>query len=192
MQKKIKNAGCLISFKFFVLLEDEIVTSDVKYFLKMSLQDVRAGIESFNSEPIRHSLDIMKHIRKMETNFNFKFNEEEQFMSLLSNLNQDLMEALSILDDSEEKQDFFEGIFQYFCGLLNFQESELASSFEEFTETVFLSPKVSRSSSALQYLAEFFKHDGSINSSEIVLENVFSHFIESNDETNSTAEQVFK
>lgn len=165
----------LISFKFLILLEDEIYSNDVKYFVEMSLRDIRASIANFNLDSIRHSLDLLKHFEKLEIKLDFKLNAEEKVTTLLSNVIKDLIEVLPGTGESSPKDNFFEAVFQYFSGLLHL-DTDLSNEFESFTDNAFLSGKISRSTSALKFLTDYIKFTGSLKKSEIIVESLLEHF----------------
>lgn len=165
----------LVSFKFFILLEDEVAPTDVKYFIDMSLKDIRASLATFSMDSINHSLDIFKHFAKLETHIDFKISDEEKLSKMLSDLIDDLLEKLPAAH-SEAKENFFEAIFEFFNMLLHL-DSELVKLFESFTESSFLAPSVSRSTEALKFFATYIKSGGSLKAAEIVIESLMEYFI---------------
>jgi hypothetical protein len=172
MKNKIKTMDDrLLEFKIFVLIEDEILSSDVRYFLEMSLKDIRA--RDFNLNAIKHSLDILKQIETMELKINFRLSDEEKIVKLLSELSDDLIEKLD--QDSPAKQKLFDGVFQFFKLLLQLDD-QIVKELENFTERAFVSADISKSVNALKYLSTFLSCEGALQSHEIIVESLLDHF----------------
>ncbi|CRK90995.1 CLUMA_CG004683, isoform A [Clunio marinus] len=183
MKQKIQNlSDDLISFKFFILLEDEYSPSDFEYFLKMSIKNIQAGIIDFNINPVTHSLDIVKHFQGLKNNFDFRISEKECLQKYLNNLCDVLIERIESDEESSRKEIFFENIFDYLNILLKI-DNELKEDFNNFTNVAFLSADISKSAEALNYLSNFVECEGSLKSSEIVIENILEFFITENNET---------
>lgn len=183
-RKASELSNALISFKLFILLEDEIHSKDLKYFLAMSLTDVRAGIATLDVDPIKHSLDIMRHVQNLQIKLDIKVNGQEAIQQLLKDLCEDLIEILTSVEDSPCKESFFDGIFKFLKMLLE-ADGELATAMEHFVESAFLS-SISKSASALKMLSTFIKCGGSLGASELIVENLFEFFI-GNSETQHQA-----
>lgn len=174
LKEKIKNiSDNLVAFKYFVLIEDEIFSNDVKYFIELCLKDVKTSVATFNNESINHSLDVLDHIDKAEVRLEFSISDEEILVGLLKQLNTDLMERISE-EDSPKKHVFFLGVFNLYNVLLNLDPS-LVTAFEQFMESAFLSP-VSKSANALKFLSTFVNYSGTLGSSEIIIEGLVEHF----------------
>lgn len=186
--KIAKLSNDLVSFKFFLLLEDESQPSDLKYFLVLSLQDVRTSVKDLSLDSIKHSLDIMRHIDRLGLHLESKLTDEEKVMTRLTELMKDLIEKLQS-DDSDEKKRFFDGIFQFLRMLLGL-ESELVHEFEDFAEAAFVSAGISRSANALMFLTAYVKAGGSLKASEIVVDSLLDHFIGDHKDGHLDYEQV--
>lgn len=186
LKKKIKNlADNLVKFKFFILIEDEIYSKDVKYFLRMSLKDVTSGTENFSMHALNSSLEILRHFEKLNVEVDCKLSEDEEIVSILSNLNEKLAVAVDSAE-SFEKTSFFEGIYEFFKAVLRLDPT-LANIFSNFVESAFTTAKISRSSSALKFLAEFLRNDGILKSSDIIIESLLKFYAERNTDSQREA-----
>ena len=168
-----KISDNLVAFKYFILIEDEIFSNDVKYFLRMCLKDVKESVSTFNSNSINHSLDVLGHVEKAEIQLDFSISDEEDLVSILSQLNSELIEKISE-DNSPKKQVFYSGIFHLYNVILQLDPT-LVTIFENFTESIFLST-VSKSANALKFLTTFIGFNGNLASSEIVVEVLVEFF----------------
>lgn len=176
LKDKIKNMpDDLIAFKYFVLLEDEIFSNDVRYFILMSMKGVKNNVATYDLDAINHSLDVLNHLEQAEIKLDFKISEEEKFISVLSDLNENLQEQLHSTDGSVSKERFFSGIFHLYNLLLRL-DGQLVTAFENFTEAAFLS-NVSKSANALRFLATYVNCEGKLTSSEILVESLTEYFI---------------
>jgi hypothetical protein len=176
LREKINNiSDNLIAFKYFILIEDEIFSNDVKYFLNMSLRDVRAGVSSFNINAINHSLDVLDHIEQAEVRLDFRISDEEDLTKLLNQLNEEAVERMGE-EESAKKQAFYSAIFHLHDVLLRLDPS-LVTAYESFTELAFLST-ISKSAGALKFLSTFIEFDGKLRSSEIIVQGLLEHFVE--------------
>lgn len=183
VRNKINNLqDNLIKFKFVILLEDEIYSKDVRYFLNISLADIRKSTKDFSQDVIKSSLDILKHIEKLEIQLDFKLSDDEQIVKLLSDLNVELVAKIAESADSPAKTNFFERIFKYFNVLLSL-DPDLTKEFENLVEAAFVTAKISRSASALTFLTEFLKNNGELNSSEIIIDSLLEFYAERNPDT---------
>lgn len=193
LKDKIKKiSDNLVAFKYFILIEDEIFSNDVKYFLRMCLTDVKTSVSTFNSESINHSLDVLFHVEKAEIRLDFRISDEEDLVSMLSQLNSELIENISE-DISPKKQVFYSGIFHLYNVILQLDPT-LVATFENFTESIFLST-VSKSANALKFLSTFIGFDGNLASSEIVVEGLVEFFagnpVEDDENINFTQKIAF-
>lgn len=183
LQQKIANIkNDLIAFKFCILLEDDTHSSDIRYFFAMSLSEIKKDVNSFNSENVTHSIDILKHIKDMEIKVDFKLHSEEKYIKLLTDLTESLIDKLEA-EALVSKTVFYDSIFQLFTLMLE-MENELIKNFEVFTEAAFLSEETSESANALKYLATYINLDGHLEPIEVVVESVIDKFASEQDHLN--------
>lgn len=182
--KVINLQDKLIKFKFVILLEDEIYSKDVRYFLNLSLADICVSTKDFSLDVIKNSIDILKHIEKLEIQLDFKLSDDKVITKLLSDLNGELVAKIAESTDTPARTNFFEKMFKFFNVLLCL-DPDLAKEFENLVEAAFVTPKISisRSASALSFLAEFLKNNGELKSFDIIIDSLLEFFAERNPES---------
>ena len=174
-----KHSNGLVSFKFFLLMEDEAQPKDAKYFYTISIQELQKSISNFSLDSIRHSQDILRHMERLGLKLDSKLTRDESFMTRLEALNGDLISSFLDKSNAKNKWRFFDGIFDFYEKLLGI-ESEIVGTLQKFAENLFVSGFVCKSTCALKFLTTFIKFNGSLETLEIVIEKLVDVFITDN------------
>ena len=180
LRDKIKTPNDLVTFKYFMMMEDEIFLKDFLFFLSIALKDMRSGVDDFNNDAIRHSLDILTHLKRLEVKLKPNIAGEEKLPKLIENLIVDLVHTIPNTEpDLLAKQKFFDGIFSFLTEILQL-DIHVIKLIEDFTEAVFNTAHLSRSASALEYYSMYVTCGGQKATSEIVIEGLLEFFCEEN------------
>lgn len=179
MNRKIASSSDLVGFNFFLLLEGEIKSKDLAYFLRFSVKEISEAIKDLDIDPIKHSLDILQNFKTSGIKLELKDDDDlEEIMKSLKELCRSLSCKLTTSDEQniQDVSSYFDIIFNYYEQLLLIS-CKFVNCFEDFSATSFASPMVSRSARALKYLKIYLKCEGILKSPEIIIENLFEHFI---------------
>lgn len=172
----------LVSFKFFLMMEDEVLPKDFKYFMLFAIEALHESIEMFKLEPARHALDIVKHYKKNEMQIVFDIIDDEEMNKKMSEMIQELSCKISkTVNVTTAMRKFYDSIFQFFNELIVIN-SEMVKPLENFIESVFTTAALSKSDQAINLLKTFLMHNGNLKSSEIIIESLMDSFIGSNED----------
>lgn len=166
----------ILSFKFLMLLEDELTVKDLKHFVRISLQSILAS-GNFEILPVKQSIAVLKHYEKNGVYSNTNISDDEKAMKELQMLNDSLISKLQSVDSSPEKIVFFEVIMKFYDMLLQL-ESGLVKELKSFIDVAFITSDVSKSANAIKLMASFIENGGVLESSELAVENLVSFFVE--------------
>lgn len=183
-------AGDLVAIKIFVLLEDEVYPRDMSHFIYISLTEVKSALPTFSLEPLRHSLQIFEHMKQKELGFEIDLGNNGRINTAIGELACKLIEIMSS-PVSKEKSNFIDGIFDFFTEI-SLLEPRIVDKLEDFTESMFLSAEILKSANALRYLSSYIKANGTLASSEIIVESILEHFIGNNKQQAIDHDQVMK
>lgn len=167
----------LVSFKFYLVMEDEILPKDGKYFMKFAIQALQESIETFKLDSARHALDIVKHYRKRELPLEFDVSNDEE----MSELTESLIDKMSKTEVTPAMRKFYDSIFQFFSELVAINY-EFVKALVRFVDIAFTTATLCKSSQALNLLKTYVQNNGTLRSPEIVIENLLNSFIGHNED----------
>lgn len=179
----------LIGFKFFMLIEDEMKPKDFHYFLLFSFNDCVAGLPTFSVEPLKHSVDILNYLIDANRNIDFNISGQEKTMSKLNDVTNALIESINVTDDSPAKQAYFDGVFLFFNELLKLDRN-LVEPLQSLMNSVMTSNGIWRSAPALKFLTTFINGNGTLESTEIIVDNILDYYTEERENDRIPFDQV--
>lgn len=183
-EKMLNNS--LIMFKFFMVIQDEVNSNDIKYFLKLALKDIRAGLQNFCTQALVHSSDIINHLKRLNVTINISIGSEDELMKLMEDFISDLGEKVASETNAPGKSRYFDGVFDFFTDLLQL-DNGMIDMLENFTETAFLSVDASRTLCGLRYYLTYVQLGGMKATSEIVIENIIEFFTSNQDDNDASS-----
>jgi uncharacterized protein YozE (UPF0346 family) len=183
VQKKIDKADQLIEMKFYVVINGEFLEKDFPHLIILSLRSIKEGIAICDTDPIVHSLDVLKHLERMQMSEHSKVSDNEQVIGMITELNSKLIEFHLSCNESNNcaTEEFFDLILYYYSLLLSF-DHELVLCFKEFAEEIYARDKFPRSSSAIAFLSTYIQRGGTFTDEEKIVESMVEHFLNLADE----------
>ena len=131
VESKLDKRNDLISTKFYIVVMEEFNPKDIIRFLKLSLISINEALPLLDSEPIIHSIDIFKYVKKLYKS-EVNLTESEDLMGIIEELNGKIIIHFGNDTSSELKIEFIENIFDFYGQLLDF-DNNLTHHFAKLT-----------------------------------------------------------
>lgn len=179
----------ILAFKFVILIEDELTSKDLKYFIDLSFSSI-AKTENFDCLQIKQSIDVLRHYKKHGVSYNTTVSEDEMATKNLKTLLDFLLRELQSPEISQEKLSFFKNIFRFFDMLIELNK-RIVEKFENFVSVACITAEISKSKEALLFLATFLQNGGMLESPELVVESLVHFFVEDVKSAQQVCEQNF-
>lgn len=188
LQNKIDKSSDLVAAKFLAVIAGEIAFKDFPHLITLSFKSIQEGILNYDIEPIQHSLDLLECSKgsRLERNIS----DVEENMKYFEDLIRKLLLALEDEPDKQLKEEFFEGIFDYFSELLQLDNS-LVSRMKLFTEKVFDKAHFVKSPKALDFLCTFINYCGKMTSIEPIANTIIKSFNEEQSQVSNDQKIVY-
>lgn len=180
VQEKINKSPDLIAMKFLITAYGDFLPKDFMHLMKLSIKNIKESVCCFDSEPLIHSIDLLRYAKQIFNEGRFFISEMENVLGLLEELNEKLINQFSDEKPSKLKDEFLDNVFDYFCLLLEF-DNKLVHYLENFTEHMFDNSRFSKSSSGLKYLSAYITFGGTFNSMDKCIEDIIEYFNENFD-----------
>ncbi|KAG5684981.1 hypothetical protein PVAND_014184 [Polypedilum vanderplanki] len=184
MQKELSKSDELIEMKFLAVVIGDFSPKEFPRFAMVSLRSIKAGVSSYETDTIHHSMDLLKHSKELSMNEHCIISEHEQITGLLNELNEQLIKQLSDSTTNSRKDEFFEKILEFFLQLLEF-DNGLLSHFNEITKVIFSNVNHSRTASAMSYFSTYIKLNGTFSGITKSIESLIDYFSDFTNDENS-------
>lgn len=142
----------LISFKYYILLEDDPAKKDILYFLEISLKSIIKGINSMTTDSLENSLEILEDMKRSRYYENVcSLDDSAIGSSMFDSFVTTLSEKFEEINPTNIQ--YFNRSFQFLIHVLNIDES-VSKKLEVFVNDV-CNSKLPLSSDVLEFLSKF-------------------------------------
>lgn len=118
-----------MAFKYYIVLENDSIRTDVIYFLKMSLREILSSLKEMNLDAVNDSLFIIEKMVASQKWHNVSLVDDENVSSLIEKLTADLMSKMHHMKTYATV--YFGKVLQFFQWLLD-MSPESAALFDPF------------------------------------------------------------
>ncbi|CAG9803646.1 unnamed protein product [Chironomus riparius] len=174
VENKLDKGDDLISAKFLIIVLEEFNAKEIIPLIKLSLKSIKEALPLLDSDPVVHSIDIFKYVKKL-CKSEVNLTEMEDLMGILEELNQKMINHFGNDTSSELKREFIENIFDFYSQLLNF-DNNLAHHFVNLTLNIFEHPHYTRSACGLKFLSNFITYGGTFDSMDRTVESIIDYY----------------